>query len=61
MTDLEAKEVPTLTMSGKARVEPNSMIWRTHGEVLSNLSSFERTNQPLITVMKKELLSLALQ
>ena len=61
LTDLEAKEVPTLTMSGKARVEPNSMIWRTHGEVLSNLSSFERTNQPLITVMKKELLSLALQ
>ena len=61
LTDLEAKEVPTLTMSGKARVEPDSMIWRTHGEVLSNLSSFERTNQPLITVMKRELLSLALQ
>ena len=57
LTEAEAAESPTLTQSGGIEVVPGSMRWYTHGEVLSNLSTFVRTHQLLINVMKKELLS----
>ena len=59
LTDHEALEAPTLTTRGEAEVAPNSMKWRPHGEILSNLSTFDKTQLPLITAMKKWLVPLS--
>ena len=35
------------------------MRWRAHGEVLSNLSTFDKTHAPLVKAMKKWILPLS--
>ena len=56
-----SKEIPVLTQQGQTKTLPNSMRWRPHGEVLSNLSSFTSTHAPLIKAMKQWLLPLSAQ
>ena len=59
LTDREAREIPVLTIEGQRKALPHSMQWRSHGELLSNLSSFTNTLAPLIKVMKQWLLPLS--
>ena len=59
LTDQEASEIPVLTMVGQRKALPRSMQWRSHGELLSNLSSFTNTLAPLIKAMKQWLLPLS--
>ena len=59
LTDQEAREIPVLTMVGQRKALPRSMQWRSHGELLSNLSSFTNTLAPLIKAMKQWLLPLS--
>ena len=59
LTDQEANEIPVLTLQGQIKTLPNSMRWRPHGEVLSNLSSFTNSQAPLIKAMKQWLLPLS--
>ena len=59
LTDNEALDAPTLTTRGEAEVAPNSLKWRPHGEVLSNLSTFDATQLYLIKEMKKHLVPLS--
>ena len=59
LTENEAAETPTLTTVGEGEVAPRSMRWRAHGEVLSNLSTFDKTHAPLVKAMKKWILPLS--
>ena len=60
LTDPEATAgQPSLTQSGGTEVKPDTMKWRTHGVVLSNLSTFDAKLNPLIAAMKKQLVPLS--
>ena len=59
LTDQEANEIPVLTLQGQQKNLPNSMRWRPHCEVLSNLASFTNSQAPLIKAMNQWLLPLS--
>lgn len=59
LTEEEAEEIPALTLSGETEIALQTMRWRPHGEILSNLSTFDRTISPLVKAMKKWLLPLS--
>ena len=60
LTDPEATDgQPSLTQSGGTEVRSDTMMWRAHGVVLSNLSSFDMKLNPLIAVMKTQLIPLS--
>ena len=59
LTDAEAKDTPTHAKGEASEVSSDVMQWRSHGEVMSNLSTFDKTQQPLIGAMKKWLMPLS--
>ena len=59
LTEEEAVHSPTLTLSRGTEVRPGSMRWRPHGEILSNLSTYDRWLHALSTAMKKWLVPLS--
>lgn len=59
LTDAEAKDTPTHAKGEASEVSSDVMQWRSHGEVMSNLSTFDKTQQPLIGAMKKWLVPLS--